>query len=120
MTPAPLRTIEEIFRGALDQEPERIGAFLDTACEGDELLRRKVEALIASGEGQAALLKRPLLVWQRRSLKKRKRTCSSVGFRPLQDLQADRHRRDGQVYLATDMTAGRKAALKLPADTLHR
>src|SRR2546430_17173127 len=48
MTPARLRTIEEIYRTALDQEPDQIRAFLDTACEGDEVLRRKVEALLAS------------------------------------------------------------------------
>ena len=48
MTPARFQTIEEIFRAALDQEPDQIGAFLDTACEGDEVLRRKVEALLAS------------------------------------------------------------------------
>ena len=48
MTPARLQTIEEIYRAALDQEPDQISAFLDTACEGDELLRRKVEALLTS------------------------------------------------------------------------
>src|SRR6266536_4772840 len=48
MTPGRFQTIEEIFRAALDQEPDQIGAFLDTACEGDDLLRRKVEALLAS------------------------------------------------------------------------
>src|SRR3989442_13156868 len=48
MTPARLQTIEKIFGAALDQEPDQISAFLDTACEGDELLRRKVEALLAS------------------------------------------------------------------------
>src|SRR6266516_229997 len=50
MTPARFQTIEEIFRAALDQKPDQISAFLDTACEGDELLRRKVEALLASRE----------------------------------------------------------------------
>src|SRR2546429_9774843 len=48
MTPARLQTVEEIFHAALDHEPDQIGAFLDTACEGDEVLRRKVEALLAS------------------------------------------------------------------------
>jgi len=48
MTPARFQTIEEIFRAALDQEPDQISAFLDTACKGDEPLRRKVEALLAS------------------------------------------------------------------------
>src|SRR4030095_1303856 len=48
MTPARLEKIEEIFYAALDQEPDQVGRFLDKACEGDELLRRKVEALLAS------------------------------------------------------------------------
>src|SRR5438876_1070000 len=48
MTPARFQTIEEIFRSALDQEPDQISAFLDRACRGDEVLRRKVEALLAS------------------------------------------------------------------------
>ena len=48
MTPARLQTVEEIFHAALDQESDRVGAFLDAACEGDEALRRKVEALLAS------------------------------------------------------------------------
>ena len=48
MTPAQLQTIEEIFYAALGQEPDQVARFLDSACEGDELLRRKVEALLAS------------------------------------------------------------------------
>src|SRR5215470_931413 len=50
MTPARLQTIEEIFLGALDQEPEKIGQFLDTACKGDKVLRREVEALLTSDQ----------------------------------------------------------------------
>src|SRR6516164_106055 len=50
MTPAQFQTIEEIYRAALDQEPDQVGSFLETACEGDELLRRKVEALLNSRE----------------------------------------------------------------------
>src|SRR6266699_31700 len=48
MTPAQLQTIEEIFHAALDQKPDQVARFVDTACQGDELLRRKVEALLAS------------------------------------------------------------------------
>ena len=50
MKPARFQTIEEIFRAALDQEPDQVSAFLDTACGGDEVLRREVEALLASRE----------------------------------------------------------------------
>src|SRR6266571_6355893 len=59
MTPARFQTIEEIFRAALDQEPDQIGAFLNTACEGDELLRRKVETLLASRQRVGSFIETP-------------------------------------------------------------
>src|SRR5438034_353014 len=114
MTPARLQTVEEIFHAALDLEPDRVGAFLDAACEGDEVLRRKVEALVASHQRPGSFIE-----------------TSAVGLaaKIIQDGQADLlvghtigHYKIskrigtggmGEVYLATDMTAGRKAALKL-------
>ncbi len=114
MTPARLQTIEEIFRAALDQEPDQISAFLETACEGDEVLRRKVEALVAFHQRPGSFIE-----------------TSAVGLatKIIQNAQADLlvgqaigHYKlskrigtggMGDVYLATDMTAGRKAALKL-------
>jgi serine/threonine protein kinase len=48
MTPARLQTIEEIFHAALEREPEQLSTFLNKACAGDEVLRRHVEALVAS------------------------------------------------------------------------
>src|SRR5437899_3723911 len=114
MTSARFQTIEEIFRAALDQEPDQISAFLDTACEGDELLRRKVEALLASRQRADSFIE-----------------TSAVGLatRIIQNGQADLlvgrtmgHYKlserigaggMGDVYLATDITAGRQAALKL-------
>ncbi len=50
MTPARFQTIEKMFLAALDQEPDQVSAFLDTACEGDEALRREVETLLASDQ----------------------------------------------------------------------
>ena len=114
MTPARLQTVEEIFHAALDQEPDRVGAFLDAACEGDEVLRRKVEALIASHQLADAFIETPvaglaasivengqadLLVDQTIGHYKISKRIGTGGM--------------GDVYLATDMTAGRKAALKL-------
>src|SRR6266498_5171845 len=114
MTPAPLQRIEEIYHAALDQAPDQLTAFLDAACEGDEALRRKVEALLASRQRADSFIE-----------------TSAVGLatKIIENGQADLlvgrtighykiSRRIGiggmgDVYLATDMTAGRKAALKL-------
>ena len=114
MTPARLQTIEEIFRAALDQAPDQVAQFLEVACKGDELLRRKVEALLASRHRAASFIE-----------------TSAVGLatRIIQNGQADSlvgqtigHYKIsesigtggmGEVYLAADITAGRKAALKL-------
>src|SRR5687768_16712609 len=112
--PARLQTIEEIFHAALDQPPDQIGAFLETACEDDDFLRRKVEALLASHERAGSFIEVPaadlatkiiekgqadLLVGQTIGHYKISRRIGSGGM--------------GEVYLATDLTAGRSAALKL-------
>src|SRR5436189_1080097 len=114
MRPARLQTIEEIFHAALDQEPDRVGAFLDAACEGDDVLRRNVEALLASHQRAGAFIEAPvggiatriiengqadLLVGQTIGHYKISKRIGTGGM--------------GEVYLATDMTAGRQAALKL-------
>src|SRR6476659_3918296 len=114
MTPARFQTIEKIFVAALDQEPDQVSAFLDTACDGDAVLRREVEALLASDQRAGRFIE-----------------TSSVGLatKVIQNQQADSlvgrmmgHYKIskrigaggmGEVYLATDITAGRKAALKL-------
>ena len=128
MNPARFQTIEEVFRAALDQRPDQIGAFLNKACEGDEALRRKIEALLASRERASTFIETSAVSLATKIIQNGQagslagqtidhyKISESIGIGGM-----------GEVYLATDIVAGRKAALKLlparftgDAERLHR
>jgi serine/threonine protein kinase len=114
MTSARLRTIEEIFHAALDQEPGQVARFVDAACAGDELLRRKVEALLASHQEAGSFIETSAAGLAARVLedgRAESRVGQTIGhYKILKRIGTGGM---GEVYLATDVTAGRKAALKL-------
>jgi serine/threonine protein kinase/Tfp pilus assembly protein PilF len=114
MTPARFQTIEEIFLAALEQEPDQVSAFLERACDGDAVLRREVEALLASDQRAGRFIERSTVGLATKIIQNRQ-AYSLVG-------QTIGHYQIaapigtggmGEVYLATDIIAGRKAALKL-------
>jgi serine/threonine protein kinase len=114
MTPARFQTIEEIFLAALEQEPDQVGAFLDRACEGDAVLRREVDALLASDQRAGRFIEKSAVGLATKIIRNRQddslvgqtidhyKISESIGTGGM-----------GEVYLATDIVAGRKAALKL-------
>jgi serine/threonine protein kinase/Tfp pilus assembly protein PilF len=114
MTPARFQTIEEIFRAALDQEPDHLSVFLDTACNGDEVLRRNVETLLSSRpradnfmeESAVGLAAKIIQNGQADSL-----VGETIGHYKISESIGTGGM--GEVYLATDIVAGRNAALKL-------
>ena len=57
MTPARFQTIEEIFRAALDQEPDQIGPFLDAM---EAATRRRCVAVL----GEGAMTTTATLFWE--------------------------------------------------------
>jgi serine/threonine-protein kinase len=57
--PAAEDTVKSLFFAALDRAPAERTAFLDSACQGDNDLRRRVEALLHAAQAADPLLDRP-------------------------------------------------------------
>jgi eukaryotic-like serine/threonine-protein kinase len=114
MTPARFQTIEQIFVAALEQEPDQLSAFLDTACSGDAALRREVEALLASDQRAGQFIERSTIGLATKIIENRQAHSllgQAIGHYKISESIGTGGM--GEVYLATDVIAGRKAALKL-------
>jgi serine/threonine-protein kinase len=114
MTPARFETIEEIFHAASGQTPEQRGAFLNTACQGDDALRSEVEQLFDCCPQIDNFIETPLAGLTLRILESGQPELlvgQTIGhYELLKRIGAGGM---GEVYLARDVVAGRKAALKL-------
>jgi serine/threonine protein kinase/Tfp pilus assembly protein PilF len=114
MTPARPQTTEEVFHAALDCGPDQLSAFLDKTCAGDEVLRGEVEALLAAHQRAENFIETPVAALATRIVKNGQADLligHTIGhYKISKRIGAGGM---GEVYLASDITVGRKAALKL-------
>ena len=116
MTPAQLQKVEETFHAALDCDPAQLQSFLDRACAGDAFLREKVNALLRSYEQSTDFIEAPPSALAARILQSESERADSLIGRTIGHYKILEHIGTGgmgEVYLAGDMRADRKAALKL-------
>ena len=121
MTPAQLQTIKQIFNKALDCEPDKVNEFLEGACQGDEALRHEVDAFLTAHQQAGNFIEAPVVGLATNIIEKgqtRLLIGQTIGHYKIQKrIDAGGM---GEVYLASDMTAGRRAALKVLPTHLTR
>jgi len=111
-----LQRIEAIFHSALKCATKDVGAFLDTACGGDDFLRRKVEALLSSDQQASDFIEKPPTAFAATVIEAQARETDSLIGRTIGHYKITQHLGSGgmgEVYVALDTKSERRAVLKL-------
>ncbi len=118
MTPEQYQQIGQLYHAALELEPAARPAFLVEACGGDDELRREVESLLRAHQQADGLLAGKVAnAVAEMAAQQPNPSLTGHSISHYQVLSLLGAGGMGEVYLAQDMSLGRKVALKLlPAE----